>query len=74
MGALILGCTHYPIIRRTIRQVMGPDIALIDSGREAALALAEPERAEACQKRKDDFYKAYREGAARYRTEQDDML
>lgn len=41
VGALILGCTHYPIIRRTIRQVMGPDIALIDSGREAALALAE---------------------------------
>lgn len=40
----------------------------------AALALAEPERAEACQKRKDDFYRAYREGAARYRTEQDDML
>ena len=35
---------------------------------------AEPERAEACQKRKDDFYRAYREGAARYRTEQDDML
>ena len=40
----------------------------------AALALAEPERVEACQKRKGDFYRAYREGAARYRTEQDDML
>lgn len=40
----------------------------------AALALAEPERVEAYQKRTDDFYRAYREGAARYRTEQDDML
>ena len=41
VGALILGCTHYPIIRRTIQQVMGPDTALIDSGREAALSMAE---------------------------------
>lgn len=38
---LILGCTHYPILSQTIAQVMGPGVALVDSGREAALALAE---------------------------------
>lgn len=40
----------------------------------AALALAEPDRVDAYQRRTDDFYRAYREGTARYRTEQDDML
>lgn len=29
---VVLGCTHYPIIRQAIRQVMGPEVALIDSG------------------------------------------
>ena len=29
---VVLGCTHYPIIRRAIRAALGPDVALIDSG------------------------------------------
>ena len=29
---VILGCTHYPIVRRAIREALGPDVALIDSG------------------------------------------
>lgn len=41
ISSLILGCTHYPIIRETIQMYMGADVALIDSGKEAALALAE---------------------------------
>lgn len=61
VGALILGCTHYPIIRRTIQQVMGPDTALIDSGREAALSMAEflEERGLLCgpgQRRSAEYY------------------
>ncbi len=40
VGALILGCTHYPIIRETIGAVMGPGAVLVDSGKEAALVLA----------------------------------
>lgn len=35
-GALVLGCTHYPLLRPLIQQVMGPDVVLIDSGRETA--------------------------------------
>lgn len=40
VDTLILGCTHYPIISRTIASVMGRGVTLIDSGREAAKALA----------------------------------
>lgn len=40
VDTLILGCTHYPIIAPTIASVMGKGVTLIDSGREAALAMA----------------------------------
>ncbi len=36
VDTLILGCTHYPIIAPVISEVMGEDVALINSGREAA--------------------------------------
>jgi len=35
-GALILGCTHYPLLAGTIGKLMGPDVVLIDSGKSAA--------------------------------------
>lgn len=38
---VILGCTHYPLIAPIIQQVVGPEVKLIDSGREAARAVAE---------------------------------
>lgn len=36
VDTLILGCTHYPLLRETIRKVMGEDVTLIDSGGEVA--------------------------------------
>lgn len=43
--ALVLGCTHYPILRDVIRQTVGENVKLIDSGEaaaeETALLLAE---------------------------------
>ena len=33
---MILGCTHYPILRGAIQEVMGSDVTLIDSGMETA--------------------------------------
>ena len=36
IDTLILGCTHYPIIRSTIEKVMGNDVKIIDSGMETA--------------------------------------
>lgn len=37
---LILGCTHFPIIAPTISSVMGKSVTLVNSGKEAALALS----------------------------------
>ncbi len=36
-GALILGCTHYPLLVGAISKLMGPAVKLIDSGQAAAL-------------------------------------
>ena len=36
LGALVLGCTHYPVLRALISEVVGPDVPLIDSGEAAA--------------------------------------
>lgn len=34
LDTLILGCTHYPILRPLIQNVMGSKVKLIDSGAE----------------------------------------
>jgi glutamate racemase len=39
--SLILGCTHFPILRDVIRTVAGPDIAIVDSAGTTASAVAE---------------------------------
>lgn len=36
VGTLVLGCTHYPILRRVIQETMGNDVLLIDSGEATA--------------------------------------
>jgi glutamate racemase len=41
VDALILGCTHYPLLKYLLRQVMGADVALIDAGEFTARAVGE---------------------------------
>jgi glutamate racemase len=38
---LVLGCTHYPLLWDIISACMGPEVTLINSGREAACQLAQ---------------------------------
>ncbi len=38
---LVLGCTHYPLLWDVISACMGPEVTLLNSGREAACQLAE---------------------------------
>ncbi len=38
-SCLVLGCTHYPILKNLISEVIGSDIQMIDSGIEAARAV-----------------------------------
>ncbi|MFH1691306.1 MAG: glutamate racemase [Candidatus Omnitrophota bacterium] len=39
IDTLILGCTHYPLLKKRIKEFMGPGVTLIDSAREVALEL-----------------------------------
>jgi len=39
VDTIILGCTHYPILERIIRKVLGEGINLVDSGRATAGAV-----------------------------------
>jgi len=36
VDVLILGCTHYPLLKPAIQKIMGPKVYLVDSAREAA--------------------------------------
>lgn len=37
IDTLILGCTHYPLLKGVLRRVMGPSVRLIDSAQQTAL-------------------------------------
>ena len=39
--ALVLGCTHYPLLRPLLQRIMGSEVRLIDSGEATAEALAQ---------------------------------
>ena len=41
IDTLILGCTHYPLLKKVIAQVMGNGVTLINSARETARELRE---------------------------------
>lgn len=41
IDTLILGCTHYPLLKDVLHKVMGPDVALIDSAKEVAKSARE---------------------------------
>jgi glutamate racemase len=39
IDALVLGCTHYPLLKPLLARVLGPAVALIDSAEETARAV-----------------------------------
>ena len=41
IDTLIMGCTHYPLLGDVIGAFMGPEVTLVNSGKEAACQLAE---------------------------------
>jgi glutamate racemase len=41
IDTLVLGCTHYPLLRNTIAVVMGKDVKLVDSAEAAASETAQ---------------------------------
>lgn len=57
---LILGCTHYPVMREVISKVIGPGVTIVQSGlpvaRELRRVLAEKNLANRGKKRPNEFY------------------
>lgn len=41
VDTLVLGCTHYPLLRDVIAKVMGPSVTLVDSAEATAQVVAE---------------------------------
>jgi len=41
IDTLILGCTHYPLLKQVLHNVMGPKVQLVDSAQEVALQVRE---------------------------------
>jgi glutamate racemase len=40
IDTLVLGCTHYPLLHKTLQKVLGPDVLLVDSAEETARSVA----------------------------------
>src|SRR5207253_595374 len=40
MDVLVLGCTHYPILRDLIEEMVGPQVAVVDSANQCAQDVA----------------------------------
>lgn len=40
VDTLVLGCTHYPLLKKVIADVMGPEVTLVDSAEETARTVA----------------------------------
>jgi len=40
IDTLVLGCTHYPLLKPVIAAVMGPGVTLVDSAEETAREVA----------------------------------
>ena len=40
VDTLVLGCTHYPLLKPIIAEVMGPGVVLVDSAEETARTVA----------------------------------
>ena len=37
VDTVILGCTHYPLLKSVIKEVLGKDVTLIDSAKQVAI-------------------------------------
>jgi glutamate racemase len=70
VDTLVLGCTHYPILRPVIERVMGESVSYIDSGEAVAEAVAQLLEENGLKRRpgasrKEEFYVT--DAAARFR-------
>ena len=73
LGALVMGCTHYPILRRVIQEAVGEGVRLIDSGEAAADAVEDLIEREGLRRTATQELRDLREAGARSRFLCDDL-
>ena len=73
VSALVLGCTHYPILRRVIQETVGARVRLIDSGEAAAEAVEDLIEREGLRRTATQELRDLREAGARERFLCDDL-
>ena len=73
VSALVLGCTHYPILRRVIQETLGARVRLIDSGEAAAEAVEDLIEREDLRRTATQELRDLREAGARERFLCDDL-
>ena len=72
-GAVVLGCTHYPILRRVIQGALGEGVKLIDSGEAAARAVESVIEREGLRRTATQELRDLREAGAEERALCDDL-
>ena len=73
VSALVMGCTHYPILRRVIQDTVGARVRLIDSGEAAAEAVEDLIEREDLRRTATQELRDLREADARERFLCDDL-
>ena len=59
VDTLVLGCTHYPLLMDVVREVMGPQVTLVDAGAESARAVRDLLQAQAACADRDSGTASY---------------
>ncbi|WP_251447921.1 glutamate racemase [Vermiculatibacterium agrestimuris] len=59
VDTLVLGCTHYPLLRDVVGQVMGPQVTLIDTGAVCAVHAARALEAQGLLARRETGQRRY---------------
>ena len=73
VSAVVLGCTHYPILRRVIQEALGEGVRLIDSGEAAARAVESVVEKEGLRRTATQELRDLREAGAHARFLCDDL-
>jgi glutamate racemase len=73
VSAVVLGCTHYPILRRVIQETVGAGVKLIDSGEAAAEVVESVIEKEDLRRTATQELRDLREAGARARFLCDDL-
>jgi glutamate racemase len=73
VSAVVLGCTHYPILRRVIQETVGASVKLIDSGEAAAEVVESVIEKEDLRRTATQELRDLREAGARARFLCDDL-